>query len=79
MLSIKTVSLEESRMQKHAGNPVLIGIIMSISNPYWSIWWLTIGMGLVLAAQKSGLIGIMVFSSATYSQTLAGIVLFHFP
>jgi len=61
MLSIKTVSLEESRMQKHAGNPVLIGIIMSISNPYWSIWWLTIGMGLVLAAQKSGLIGIMVF------------------
>ena len=34
---------------------------MSLSNPYWSIWWLTIGMGLVLAAQKRGFAGVAIF------------------
>ena len=34
---------------------------MSVANPYWTIWWLTIGVGLVLGAQKIGVLGIIVF------------------
>ncbi len=42
-------------------HPVLAGIIVSLSNPYWFIWWLTIGMGYVLFARGLGLSGVLAF------------------
>lgn len=42
-------------------NLTATGIFYSLINPYWTIWWLTIGLGLVLAAAKIGLLGIGVF------------------
>jgi len=58
---IKTASLAPSP-QKHSDKRLtMLGITLSISNPYWSIWWLTIGMGLVLTAQQQGLLGVLVF------------------
>jgi len=42
-------------------NLPLLGAAVSLSNPYWSIWWLTIGLGLVLAAQKAGVAALFVF------------------
>ncbi len=41
--------------------PVAAGILVSLSNPYWFIWWLTIGMGYVMFARKHGLIGLLSF------------------
>ena len=40
---------------------VLLGISVSLSNPYWTIWWLTIGLGLVLAAKQQGWMAVAVF------------------
>ena len=42
-------------------HPVFAGIIISLSNPYWFIWWLTIGMGYVMFARGLGLAGIVAF------------------
>jgi threonine/homoserine/homoserine lactone efflux protein len=42
-------------------NLPLLGITMSLANPYWTIWWLTIGWGLLLLAQKTGVKGVMAF------------------
>lgn len=42
-------------------HPVLSGIIGSISNPYWSIWWVTIGMGYLVSSLKFGVPGVAVF------------------
>ena len=42
-------------------NPVIAGIIISLSNPYWSIWWATIGFGYVTLSLKNGYIGVFVF------------------
>lgn len=42
-------------------NLPLLGIIMSLANPYWTIWWLTIGWGLLLLAQKAGVKGVIAF------------------
>ncbi|MBA4419090.1 MAG: lysine transporter LysE [Syntrophus sp. (in: bacteria)] len=42
-------------------HPVVSGIIISISNPYWFIWWVTIGMGYVMFAKESGIPGIIAF------------------
>jgi threonine/homoserine/homoserine lactone efflux protein len=42
-------------------NPILSGIVGSVSNPYWSIWWLTIGVGYLMSSLKFGLLGITSF------------------
>lgn len=44
-------------------HPVLSGIIISAANPYWIIWWVTIGLGYLTMALKSGSLGIVSFFS----------------
>ncbi len=41
--------------------PILSGIVLSVSNPYWIIWWVTIGMGFVTQSLQYGLIGLTCF------------------
>ncbi len=43
--------------------PVLTGIIGSITNPYWVIWWITIGLGYLLSSLKYGPAGVLAFFS----------------
>lgn len=42
-------------------HPVWAGVLMSLANPYWLIWWLTLGLGYVMFAFKYGLWGITFF------------------
>lgn len=60
-LSTFKLSLEGKSFQEKSSNLLLTGITMSLANPYWTIWWLTIGLGLILSAQKLGLLGISIF------------------
>jgi threonine/homoserine/homoserine lactone efflux protein len=41
--------------------PVLTGILTSLSNPYWALWWATTGLYLLSLALKSGLPGLVSF------------------
>ena len=41
--------------------PVMSGIVGSASNPYWSIWWFTVGPTYLLASKKLGNPGILAF------------------
>jgi len=41
--------------------PVADGIIASISNPYWSLWWATIGLGYLALSSGQGLTGVAFF------------------
>ncbi len=34
--------------QKGIGNPVIGGIVVSMSNPYWWVWWASIGFAFIL-------------------------------
>lgn len=61
IFSLPRLSLENLSGYKSSSNLVLLGITMSLVNPYWTVWWLTIGMGLVLAAQKAGIIAVCIF------------------
>jgi len=41
--------------------PVLAGIVVSVSNPYWLLWWATIGLTYVAFASEKGVPGLTVF------------------
>jgi threonine/homoserine/homoserine lactone efflux protein len=60
--SLRTISIDSKAVSgTKAHNLVLLGITMSLANPYWALWWMTIGLGLVLGAQKQGIIAVLVF------------------
>jgi threonine/homoserine/homoserine lactone efflux protein len=42
-------------------NPVMAGVLMSAANPYWLIWWLTIGLGYVMFSMQYGWPGVALF------------------
>lgn len=48
---------------KDSGHDRLIstGILMSLANPYWTIWWVTIGLAYILRAREYGLWGVLIF------------------
>lgn len=47
--------------QKKQNHPVFAGILMSVSNPYWIIWWATIGVGYILYSRQFGVWGVVFF------------------
>ena len=47
--------------RKARPHPVLVGVLASLSNPYWTLWWATIGLGYLVAAMEYGAKGIVVF------------------
>jgi len=38
-----------------------VGIATSLSNPYWTVWWVTVAAGLLVTAAKSGLATLAAF------------------
>jgi threonine/homoserine/homoserine lactone efflux protein len=44
-------------------NLFVSGALMSIVNPYWSIWWATIGLGYILHSMDAGAMGVAAFFS----------------
>ncbi len=51
---------------------VLMGIVSSLANPYWTIWWVTIGLGLLTKAYALGIAGSSPSTSATSPATSPG-------
>ncbi len=44
-----------------AYGPIVAGIVLSVSNPFWIIWWVTVGMGFVTQSLQFGVIGLLCF------------------
>lgn len=42
-------------------SPFVLGILASLANPYWTLWWITIGVGLLLPALSLGGTGFAAF------------------
>jgi threonine/homoserine/homoserine lactone efflux protein len=42
-------------------NPVLVGALTSLANPYWILWWATFGLGYLMSISGAGFAGISVF------------------
>ena len=37
--------------------------MVSLSNPYWTLWWATLGLGFLAQAEKLGIAGVLLFFS----------------
>lgn len=44
------------------GSAFSSGIALSIGNPYFLLWWATVGVGLVIGAVRFGLLGLVLFA-----------------
>lgn len=61
LFSLPGLTLEFDQIKTRSSELVWSGITMSLANPFWSIWWLTIGLGLVISARQLGLKAVGVF------------------
>ena len=61
--SAKTLTLALETGRDGGMHPVLAGIAVSLANPYWTIWWATIGLGYLVMGLKFGWPGILAFFS----------------
>ncbi len=43
------------------GSAYVAGIVTSLSNPYWIVWWVTIGLSYIVLSFKYGIRGIIIF------------------
>ncbi|MEW6521354.1 MAG: LysE family transporter [Thermodesulfobacteriota bacterium] len=59
--SLPTLRLDLDVHTEKSQNLVLAGILFSLANPYWTIWWASIGLGYILHSVKLGLPGVAAF------------------
>ncbi len=59
--SLPGLEIKNDMHAKKQNNIYLSGILMSLANPYWIIWWATIGLGYILSSMKFGVVGIVLF------------------
>jgi threonine/homoserine/homoserine lactone efflux protein len=60
--SLPTLSIGTSAETKSRRNNLLLtGALMSLVNPYWIIWWATIGTTYIVHSQKAGFWGVACF------------------
>lgn len=59
--ALPSIELPRAGTEGTGRNLVLAGIVLSLCNPYWLIWWVSIGMGYILHSARIGPAGIGAF------------------
>ncbi len=68
--SIPSLTLNLDQGSASSTHPVWSGILMSLANPYWIIWWATIGLGYIVYSMKYGAAGVAAFFAGHISADL---------
>ena len=59
--SLPTLTVSYTVGAEPTGNLLVKGAVMSLANPYWIIWWATIGIGYIVLSQEFGILGVVLF------------------
>lgn len=59
--SIPTLSIHTEVREQAGTNLMVTGAVLSLSTPYWSLWWATIGLGYILYSAGFGAAGVASF------------------
>jgi threonine/homoserine/homoserine lactone efflux protein len=65
MLRTRKENVEQSSLSKHG--PLVSAILATGANPYFILWWATIGAALVTNAAIFGLVGFLIFAVTHWS------------
>jgi threonine/homoserine/homoserine lactone efflux protein len=57
----ETILAADSPGVKRRGKLIASGVVASVSNPYWFIWWLTLGITYMLWSLRLGIAGVASF------------------
>lgn len=55
------LSLQTGSDRKGGNNLLITGILMSLANPYWIIWWVSIGLTYIMQSLRFGKWGVFFF------------------
>jgi threonine/homoserine/homoserine lactone efflux protein len=61
--SLPGLTLHTAAKDATGRNLVLAGVLLSLANPYWSVWWITIGLGYITHSFTLGIWGAVFFFS----------------
>jgi len=64
-------AIQSSQHGKMRIHPVIAGITVSLANPFWHLWWATVGLSYISITFKSGTIGLASFYSGHIMADLA--------
>ncbi len=70
-VSLGDIYQNETGPSNKSLHPVLAGAVISLANPFWSIWWATIGLTYLTISLESGRIGLASFFSGHILADLA--------
>ncbi len=52
-------------------HPAVSGVVLTASNPYWFIWWISVATGYIMFARTLGVYGLLAFYTGHISSDLA--------
>jgi threonine/homoserine/homoserine lactone efflux protein len=64
---LRSVRGVEANPREDARSPTLAGVVLTLANPYFLIWWATIGAALISRSLQFGLAGFLAFALVHWS------------
>lgn len=59
--SLPTLTLHTEAGDAKSKNLLITGAVLSLVNPYWTIWWVTIGLGYIMYSLELGVMAVAAF------------------
>ncbi len=57
----RSIKQLEVSSRRYPHSPMIAGILLSLGNPYFLVWWATLGAALILHSFKFGVLGFVIF------------------
>jgi threonine/homoserine/homoserine lactone efflux protein len=61
LTSLRTLRLATAEAGGRRTHPVVAGIVTSLCNPYWAVWWAGVGLNYIAHSMQFGLLGLGFF------------------
>ncbi len=68
--SVKGATLQVQETERGNHTPVIAGLVTSLSNPYFWIWWISVGSALLISSFAEGFFGVAAFLLGHWSADL---------
>jgi len=59
---LRSINIAKVSLSRYTRSSLLAGILLSLGNPYFIIWWATVGAALISRSIEFGILGFLVFS-----------------